>query len=395
MARSFYDITHEPVRVIASDVLAPTQHTKILDMEVVPGFDTDPIFINKMREVAKEYAHAEVPVILMGMGDWYTDLISKHLSELSETFVCPYIAKSLENQLENKESFYNVCEKYGLPYPKTHIITVDMMSKGEDANPFSYPVALKPANSVTWNDFDAPIKEKVYIIHDEAEYIRIIRGIYKAGYRDNMVLQEFVEGNESPMRVLNVYVDKNHKVKMMCLGHALLEDPTPLGIGNYLAIMPDYNKEICEKVKFFLEDINYTGFANFDLKYDIKDNTYKFFEINLRQGRSSFFVTLNGLNLAEWVVRDYIYDDLKDADNLISNISDDEGKLWLNVPIDVFNRYVPNTPYKKIAQQMISEKRYGYTFYYKGDRNLPRYINLQRMFRYYRKEFKKYGKRVV
>ncbi|MGX6993079.1 carboxylate--amine ligase [Vagococcus penaei] len=395
MARSFYELTNKPVRVIASDILAPTQHAKILDMEVVPNFDTDPVFINKMREVAKEYKDSSIPVILMGMGDWYTDLISRHLAELSETFICPYIDKSLEKKLENKESFYNICETYDLPYPKTHIITKDMMANGDSANPFTYPVALKPANSVTWNEFTHPIKEKVYIIHDVADYDRIITTIYQAGYQDNMVLQEFVQGNESPMRVLNVYVDKHHQVKMMCLGHPLLADPTPSGIGNYLAIMPDYNAEICEKVAHFLEDIKYTGFANFDLKYDIKDQTYKFFEINLRQGRSSFFVTLNGLNLAEWVVRDYVYDDLKDSPNVISHIPDDEGKLWLNVPIDIFNRYVPATPYKKVAQQMIAEKRYGYTFYYSGDKSIRRFINLQRMFHYYRKAFKKYGKRVV
>lgn len=392
MARSFYDITNKPVRTIASASIAPTKHTKILAIEVVPNFDTDPTFIETMREVAKEYKDSDVPVILMGMGDWYTELISNHLEELSETFVCPYINKELEKQLVNKQDFYDICEKYNLPYPKTKIITRRMVENSEATQPFEFPIALKPANSVSWNDFTDPIKEKVYIIDNMTEYNRIIHGIYGAGYKDNMILQEFVEGNESPMRVLNVYVDKNHQVKMMCLGHPLLEDPTPLGIGNYLAIMPDYNEAIYKQVKDFLEDIKYTGFANFDLKYDIKDNTFKFFEINLRQGRSSFFVTLNGLNLAEWVVRDYIYDDLKDSDTVYANIPDDKGKLWLNVPIDIFDKYVPETQYKDIAREMIADKRYGYTFYYDGDRSFGRYLLLQRMFRYYRKAFKKYGK---
>ncbi len=394
MARSFYELTNKPVRVIASAQIAPTKYSSILDIEYVSNFDSDPTFIDKMRKISEEYSNSDVPVILMGMGDWYTELISRHRDELSKTFICPYIDKELEKELENKESFYAICEKYNLPYPKTKVLTKKMVEDKEELQPYDFPVALKSSNSVTWNAFDSEIKEKVYIIDNMTEFNRIIHGIYKDGYEDNMILQEFVQGDESPMRVLNVYVDKHHKVKMMCLGNAVLADPTPLGIGNYLAIIPDYNEEIFKQVQYFLEDINYTGFANFDLKYDIKDNTYKFFEINLRQGRSSFFVSLNNINLAEWVVRDYIYDDLKDEDNYLANIPDNEGKLWLNVPIDVFNKYTTESKYKKKANQMIADKRYGYTFYYEGDKSFKRYILLQRMFRYYRKAFKQYADRV-
>lgn len=392
MARSFYDLTGKPVRTIASASIAPTQSTKILDIEIVPNFDTDPVFIDTMRKVAAEYKDSNVPVVLMGMGDWYTELISKHLEELSKVFICPYINQELEQRLVNKQDFYEVCEEYDLPYPKTQIVTRESFEKGEVTQPYDYPVVLKPTNSVSWNDFSDPIKEKVYIIDNKERFEYIVNGIYKAGYQDNLILQEFVEGNESPMRVLNVYVDKHHKVKMMCLGHPLLEDPSPLGIGNYLAIIPDYNEAIYTKVQEFLEDIKYTGFANFDLKYDVKDQTFKFFEINLRQGRSSFFVTLNGLNLAEWVVRDYVYDDLSQSETVYANIPENKGEMWLNVPLDVFNKYVPETKYKEQAKKMIKDKRYGYTFYYEGDKNLKRYINLQRMFRYYRKMFKEFGK---
>lgn len=69
MARSFYELTGKPVRTIASAQIAPTKYSSILDIEYIPEFDTDPTFIDKMREVIKEYENSDIPVILMGMGD--------------------------------------------------------------------------------------------------------------------------------------------------------------------------------------------------------------------------------------------------------------------------------------------------------------------------------------
>ncbi len=46
-----------------------------------------------------------------------------------------------------------------------------------------------------------------------------------------MIVQDFIPGDDSNMRVLNAYVDENHEVRVMGLGHPLLEDPTPGAVG--------------------------------------------------------------------------------------------------------------------------------------------------------------------
>lgn len=391
MARSFYEMFHKPVKAFAQRELAPTRFTKIVDLELIDGFAEDPVWIEEMLKIKERYRDHEEPVILIGCGDGYAELIVRHKKELEDVFVCPYIDVDMLHQLNNKENFYKICEKYDLPYPKTQIITKEMHDSGEKIEqPFDYPVALKPANSIAWLDVKFEGRKKAFRIQSREEFDRIVDLSYTNGYTGDFILQDFIPGDDSNMRVLNAYVDQDHKVKMMCLGHPLLEDPAPSAIGNYVAIMPEYNQEIYDTIQKFLEEIKFTGYANFDMKYDVRDGKYKLFEINLRQGRSSFFVTLNGYNLAQWVVRDYVTGELKDAKTLYCNEHNDHAALWLGVPVKTFKKYARENEAKERALELIKENRYGTTYEYSEDMNPKRWLLIKWMNHNYVKNFARY-----
>lgn len=96
-------------------------------------------------------------------------------------------------------------------------------------------------------------EKKAFILYSQEEVDDILAKVYQAGYTSEMICQNFIPGDDSRMRVLNAYVDHNHNVRMMYLGHPLLEDPTPEAVGNYVAIMPDYNEKVFDQMKSFLE----------------------------------------------------------------------------------------------------------------------------------------------
>ena len=391
MARSFNEAYGITVQAWAATQLAATRYSKIVNVEVHPGFAEDPGFMKVMNKKIEEYKNHKEPVILIACGDGYAELLAKHKKELEDTFIVPYINYDLLEKLISKEGFYQIAEEYGLPYPGTKIITMDDYKKNNFLDiPFDYPVELKPEDPVSWLDCQFEGRKKAFTIHDEAELKDIITKIYTNGYVEDLILQDFIPGDDSNMRVLNAYVDKDHKVKMMCMGHPLLEDPTPQSIGNYMAILPEYNQKLYDTVQAFLEKLNYTGMANFDIKYDERDGEYKFFEINLRQGRSSFYVTLNGYNLAKWYVEDYVQDNLKDKATVYGNKDKSKYMLWLGVPVKIFKKYAFDNPAKQEAEKLIEEGHYGTTVFYKKDSNFKRWLLMHYMFHNYIDRYKKY-----
>lgn len=379
LARSFHEEYGIKSLAVAKKQLLETKKSKIVDVKLFDNLTDNDIFVKALTEIGEEYSKKYEKLILLSCVEWYTNLVVDNRKELEKYFILPFMDKKIKDKLENKESFYNICEEYKLDYPKTFIVTYDNYKNIE--LPFSFPVAVKPASSTDYSKVDFIGKEKSYKANTLEEFNKIINNIYSSKYRSNIIVQDFIPGNDDAMYVMNCYVNKNHKVKMMCLGHCLLEEHTPYGIGNYKVLMSDGNKELYAKIQKFLEDIKYVGFANFDIKYDIRDNTFKLFEINIRQGRSSFFTTACGCNLSRYLVDDYIYN--KDLDTVYNY----NKYLWLATPKSMIKKYVKNDNLKKEALNLIKNKKYAFTLKYKKDFSLYRFFWINRI---YFKDYKLY-----
>lgn len=380
MARSFYEEYGIVSLAIGATHLAPTKHSKIVKVQVQPHFEKDEVFIKTLRQFMEQHQNNRKKFLLIACGDGYGLLLAKYKNELSKFFECPSNDFKLYKQLEDKPSFYRICEQYRLPYPKTIIVKPhDNLSKVVEQIPFPYPMILKPGNSISYLKVSFSEKKKAFKVQSASEMRDLLQRIYDANYPDEMIIQDFIPGTDSDMRVLNAYVDQNHKVRMMCLGHPLLEDPSPSAIGNYVAIMPESNPHIYRQLKSFLESIRYTGFANFDLKYDSRDGKYKLFEINLRQGRSSYYVTLNGYNLAKYVTEDRIYQLPFKA-----TVYGDGDMLWLGIPKKLLLEQLPPKLKTQIIRKYIKTQKFGTTVFYTKDLSMRRYfLQLYAFYRYF------------
>lgn len=380
VARAFYEQYQVKSYVFGKFPSGPSYASKITEYKAIYKIDTDDTFLKTVLSFAKK--HKDKKVVLIGCGDSYVALISKHKAKLPSNVIAPYIDFELMNTLQQKELFYELCEKYGIDYPDTLIYKKEMELDFDLK--FKFPVILKPSNGVMYWEHPFETQNKVYKINTREELNKVITQIYDAGYTDSLIIQDMIPGNDEYMRVLTSYSGKDKKVKMMCLGHVLLEEHTPHGQGNHAVIITEPNEKLMLKVKKLLEDLEYVGFSNFDIKYDTRDQKYKFFEINTRQGRSNYYVTGSGFNVAKYIVEEYV----KNKSLPVEMAK--EPHLWLVVPKKVAFKYVKEEKNKAAMKKLIKEKKYVNPVFLKGDYKPARLLRMLKQHFSHYKKFKKY-----
>jgi len=382
VARAFYEQYKVKSYVFGKFPSGPSYGSKIIEYKADINIDTDQVFLDTIKTFSN--AHKNKKIILIGCGDSYVALISKHKDILPNNIIAPYIDFELMNSLQQKELFYKLCDKYEIDYPDTMVHYKEM---GLDFQlDFDFPVILKPSNSIMYWEYEFPTQQKVYKINSRDDLNKVIGQIYHAGYTDSLIIQDTIPGNDEYMRVLTSYSGKDQKVKMMCLGHVLLEEHTPHGLGNHAVIITEPNKALMHKVKKLLEDLQYIGFSNFDIKYDTRDGKYKFFEINTRQGRSNYYVTGSGYNIAKYIVEEYIHNNVLPFDMAKSE------HLWWVVPKRVAFKYIKEEANLSKMHRLLKEGKVVNPIFMKGDYKLNRFLRMVKNHFSHYKKYKTYYK---
>ncbi len=379
VARAFHEAYGVKSVCFGKFASGPAYGSDIIDYRVCAQNEDPETFRKNVADVAAEFA--DKTVLVMGCGDSYVKLAAENKESFPANCIAPYIAGDTIGKLNNKEYFYELCDQFGIDHPGTFVYRKEM---GHDFElPFQAPYICKPSNGVAYWEHPFEGNEKVFTCPDRKNLEEVLDKVYAAGYPDTMIIQDFVPGDDSNMRVLTCYSDRNAQVKLMCLGHVLLEEHTPHGIGNHAVILTEVNEEICQKVKAFLEEMQYVGFSNFDIKYDTRDGKYKFFEINCRQGRSNYYVTGAGYNIAKLLVEDRV--EGKDLPFVLA----DNPSLWRVVPRKVAYDFIVSD-YHAEMKARIREGREVTPLFYDKDKAFGRTLRMKKNLLGHFKKFKQY-----
>lgn len=381
MARCCYEAYHKKAYLIGKDRLAFTKFSNILNVEYVSGLWEEETFLNTLEEFANK--HKEKKIILISTNETYAEYISANKKKLNKQFVYNYPSVEVIKSLTNKETFYKTYEKSCLKFPKT--IYFDC-SKESKIPKMTYPIVLKPANVVVYNHLRFEGKNKIYKLNNEEEVKNTLNLIKNGGYTDKLILQEFIPGDDSNLFDSVVYVNTKGHVEFISFAQIGLQERTKSMVGNAAVLMNGFNTtkgdvdNQVEDIKKFMENIGYTGFAEVDMKYDCRDNTFKVLEINARQGRCSYYVTPLGKNLVQVLIEDCLNGIEHEYEVL------DKRVLLSFVPKGIVKKYISNEGFKKEALKIW--RNVVKPMDCPKDKNLKRFLMLRKRWFHYYKEYK-------
>lgn len=338
--------------------------SRIIHFHAEPNLGDEQTLIRVLDAFAAE--HPQKKLILVGCTDDYVKLIIENREKLHPSYLVSYIDAPLMNTLSSKEHFYDLCIKHDISFPKTFIFNADMLKNdhclAEENLGFPYPIIIKPSVSHLYWKYPFDKMKKVYLAKNETDAKHIVDEIYQAGYPETLIIQDFIPGRDDCMYVLTCYSDQSGKVRMSCLGHVLLEEHTPKGLGNHVAVITEEHPELVATLTAFLESIGYRGFSNFDIKYDSRDNSWRVFEINLRQGRSNYYVTAQGFNVAKLLVSDLITGEFENE-----RLSNSESIFWSAIPKKIVYDYTESAALSLQAKALAKAKKHRSSLWYSKD----------------------------
>lgn len=378
MARAFWEAYGVRSVAYGTFPLTPTAHSKFIEQRCDPDFANPDRLVELLNRDAGGFGGA-TPLVI-SCGDDYSVMLSERKGELDEVYVPVCSDPGVLGELENKARFYALCERASIPYPRT--VRVDGPEPVE--LPFPFPVAVKPTNAALYREHPFEGQKKAFVIGDAEMLRETLRRIYASGYDEGLVIQDFIPGGDDNMRVLNGYVRSDGSVSLLSLGHPVLEDCAPMRIGNYAAIISYGDEQVYEMVERLLGQLRYFGYFNIDMKYDPRDGSFKLLDFNPRQGRSSFFTTLSGYNLARCAVEDLI-EGRREPPVHASN-----EHLWVGVPKAIVRRYAAEGPTKDHALALMRAGKVGTTLFGAHDRDPRRLWNMAKLWLSYHLDFRRY-----
>lgn len=340
LARAFHEAYGVRSTVISRVPTGNVMYSRIIDQVLLGEQASAQDHLDELLRRGRERAggpRSGIPVLLLANTDGYARMFAAHREALDEFYVLALSGTDVLDRVADKGRFAQACAELDIPTPRTQV--QDFAGAGEpgwepDPVQIDFPLIAKVAATSEYERITFEGKQKVFHLEGPEELAQLWQRLAAAGFRDRFLVQELIGGDDTGMRSLTAYRDHRGTVTLMAGAQVLLEEHTPLALGNPAAMVTRQFPEAMAQARALLDHLGYVGFANVDAKVDPRDGSFRFLEINPRIGRNNYYVTGAGANVTRFLVEDVV------ADRAVAPVTVTREILYSVLPMRLLIRYV-------------------------------------------------------
>lgn len=357
-------------------------HSKIFSVYPIESLSAENLE-QALRAIAAE--HANKRVFVVSNAEPIIATLARLEPSMPSNLIMSVPPLEVVERLSDKVQFAELCQEHGLDVAETEVVRFGPDAPSEIApTQIPFPLVVKPAYSPEYAAFIARGFQKVYYLHEQAELDELWAQLRAAGFVGTMLVQELIEGDDTYMDSITMYVNGAGESCLLASAHVLLEDHAPTMLGNPVAMITQQVPDLWAHAAELLAAVGYRGFANFDVKRDPKTGRRIFFEVNTRIGRNSYYVCAGGVNPMRIAV-----EDLVDGVRHETVVAEDK-ILYTLVPISLLRRYVRDPELLAEVDELVAQKKVYDPQRYKADRGARRMLDVELTERNQIRKFAKY-----
>jgi D-aspartate ligase len=292
-----------PVFALTSEPGTPGARSRYFDgVHTVPNGRDEPERLYRcLLEIAKEY---ETKPVIFPTRDFDIIFLHEYRDALEPFLLLPQPLDSPILRMMDKLELAGFARQLGIAVPATVSCSSDE-DIARQAEALRFPVIIKPRFAYEWRrkgQWEQVGAQKAIIAEtiDEAKesYRRV------AGVTREVILQEYVPGEDSEIVVCCCHMDKQHELNGHFTARKLRQTPALTGTGSVVEAT-DVAPIVAPSVQL-LKAFGYSGLAEIEYKHDQATDAYVLIEINPRHWDQHELGTLVGVNLSWLAYADLI-----------------------------------------------------------------------------------------
>ena len=287
----------------------------------------------------------EYKVVLFPTTDYHTKIFARFYDELSQYYHIPVNPNTLLNTISKKHQ-YEICEKIGIPYPKTFFVESisDINDLDAKSKELMYPLIVKPF----YRDNDVNELFRLKEIRNQLELQKCLTFI-RSNINKGFMVSEVVLGEPDNIWAYTAYCNQNSDIVAGWTGRKLTQKPYYYGV--FSTARCELNPVVESQGEKFLKEIEHIGIGEPEFKYDHRDDTYKFIEINPRYMMWHLLGWKGGINLP--LIQYYDMTDQRDKLNYMKKSQNINHTHLVFLPHEIYN-LIYDKPTKKFAKNILN-----------------------------------------